>query len=428
MIYISKPHIEIRGNKAFLVSNLKDEVRQLDTEMWYSVDIEFKDYLCDDYADAFLVMYLALAMRHKQDITIEGKVSKKLYFNIKNTIMPLFNKILDESSIINIYAVPSDDIIYKGSGVGCGCSLGVDSLSSFLKHWGNKDCPKDYTVTHLTLFNSGQLGDYDLEASEKHFLESVEALDAFSKATNLPIVAVNSNLNALYRYSGVSLLQSFVQRTASCALALQKLFSHYVYASSYSIDQFCFSTVDESHMESAFAPLFSTENFDFILSNPMMTRVEKTEFISHSSLTPRFLQVCWAEQTALEVWHNTTFLEGKTKTNCGWCDKCLRTLFTLEVIGTDLNDYSEQFELKKYYENRNAFIKKVFTQYEQNVFYKEMVELVIEKKFPIPSDVMRKYKSKLARKKIALRCKSALKLLVHPKAFVSRLYHLVLRR
>lgn len=400
MITISHPFIKKRDDKAYLISKIKDENRSLESELWFSVDEEYKDYLCDDYADCFLVCLLLIAIKTEQDIKVEAPVSRKLLFNIQNTMIPLFMNIFNPPTpkVIKIIAETKDDNLYKAKGVGCGCSLGVDSLSSFLKHYGN-NVMDGYKVTHLTLFNSGQLGDYDLEGVEENFRKSVEELKPFSKAVNLPILAVNSNLNSFYRYSGVSLLQSFVNRTVSCALALQKLFGKYVYASSYTIKQFNFSTVDQSHMEATYAPLFSTENMELILSNPMLTRVEKTEFISKSPLTPRFLQVCWAEQTALEIWHNTKFLEGKTKKNCGWCDKCLRTLLTLEVLGRNLEEYGEQFELSKYYEHREKYIEKVFKQYKSNIFYEEMVELMIARDYPLSSKVKRIYKWGVSKEK-----------------------------
>lgn len=41
MIYISKPYIEERGNEIFLVSIVKDESRNLQTELWYSVEKQY---------------------------------------------------------------------------------------------------------------------------------------------------------------------------------------------------------------------------------------------------------------------------------------------------------------------------------------------------------------------------------------------------
>lgn len=404
MIHISQPHLEYRNSNAFLVSDVRDEKRSLETELWFSVDKEYGRYLCDNNADSFLLVVLPIAIKTEQDVIVDAPVSTRLLFNIQNTLIPIYKKIFAPPILkdINIKAKSFDGYYYQAKGVGCGCSLGVDSLSSFLKHF-SKDTIPEYKVTHLTLFNSGQLGDYELDKVEEYFRKSVEELKPFSKAVGLPIVAVNSNLNAFYKFSGVTLLQSFVIRTVACALTLQKLFGKYVYASSYTVEQFNFSSVDQSHMESSYVPLLGTENMEMILSNPMLTRVAKTEYISKSPLTSKFLKVCWAEQTAYEIWHNTAFLENKTKTNCGWCDKCLRTLLTLEVLGCDLNDYGETFELSRYYEHKRDYISKIFKEYEYNVFYREIIDLIIEKKYPVPYYVLKRHVWKNEIRRIAKR-------------------------
>lgn len=401
MIYISKPYIEERGNEIFLVSIVKDESRNLQTELWYSVEKQYGQYLCDDYADSFLLVVLAVAMHSKQDIKIDAPVSSRLLFNVHNTLQPIWQKVLPESKIIKVLAETRDDIIYNGKGVGCGCSLGVDSMSSLYKHM-ESDVVKGYGVTHLTIFNSGQFGDYDLEGAEKDFRSKVAALRSFSEETGLPVIGINSNLNAFYKYCGVSLLQSFVQRTASCAMALQKLFGKYIYASSYSVEQSEISTIDESHIECAFVPLLSTNNFEMILSNPGMTRVQKTEYISRNPLTHKYLEVCWADQTAKEIWHNTAFLENKTKINCGWCDKYLRTLLTLDIVLGSVAAYGNIFELSQYYSRKREYIVKVFRERKHNYFYQEMVELMFARQYSVPYKAIYYYKKSVYQDKIIM--------------------------
>ena len=62
---------------------------------------------------------------------------------------------------------------FGGKGVGCGCSLGVDSLAAIKTHL-EEDCPESFKLTHLTYFNAGAMGNKDLkkakEAYEKDLL------------------------------------------------------------------------------------------------------------------------------------------------------------------------------------------------------------------------------------------------------------------
>ena len=416
MIHISKPYKEEREGRVYLVAPFTDESQNWSEPLWFSVTPEYGEYLCDEYADSFLLLALLPAIQTGQDIKIDAPVSRKLLFNINNTVKPIFNAVLKAPREIRIEAAAVSEPPNGACGVGCGCSLGIDSLSSFLRHYG-PEAPEGYHVTHLTLFNSGQLGSLDMEEVEKSFYRAVEALRPFSEEVQLPICAVNSNLNAYFAGSGVTLLQSFVLRTCACAMALQKLFAQYVYASSYAVDQFEFSSFDTSHMESAYAPLCSTENFNFILSNPMMNRVAKTDFVRRWEKSPQFLQVCCAEQIAHVVSGNAQYLEGKTKTNCGWCIKCLRTLLTLEILQGDIEMYGDTWDLAKYREHRDEYIAKVYLDKKWNVFYMEIADLIRESGYRVPARAKRLYRLGLV-KSLGRKVKKAV---CHPLGAVGKI-------
>jgi len=381
MIKISKPYVEIRGNEAFLIAHVIDEVQHIDMDMWYAVDKEYAPYLCTETADCFVTALYIVAVKTQQNIEVSTPVSTKLYYNLQNSLVPQATKVFNVPAIC-IEASTVSEPQYKGVGVGCGCSLGVDSLSSIFRHL-SAETVQNYRITHLTLFNCGQMGDYDLEASEKYFRNKIERVKPFADEMGLHLLTVNSNLNVFYQHSGIYVTQSVTQRTASCAMALQKLFRHYVFASTYPVQDIRFDTHDVEHQEAIIAPLLSTESFTFDLTDVTLTRVQKTEYVNSFPIAQKYLDVCWAEQTAFEVWQNKSFLQGKTKVNCGWCDKCLRTLLTLDVLG-GVKQYGDIFELSKYYEHKQSYIIKVFRERKHNVFYQEIVELMLVKQIKLP--------------------------------------------
>ncbi len=392
MITISNLRIEDKKELSYLFCDIQDDVKNKKTEVWFSVSSQYKEYLCTELADAFLLGLLPIAIKHNQDITVDAAVSPRLLYNLRTGIEPMYQKIFKKSGCTKITVRETKDINFNGKGVATGCSLGVDSLSAIYSHL-EKDIVDEFKLTHLTLFNSGQLGDYDLEASEQNFLNTVEEIKPFAESLNLNILAINSNFNSLYKDTGIHVLQTVAVRTIAFAMSVQKLLRHYIFGSTYPIDMIKFDCLDTEHQEAAFLPLLSTENLSTFLADQYKTRVDKTAYIRTKPYVSKYLKVCWAEQTAYEVWQNTTFLEGKTKTNCGWCDKCLRTLLTLEVLNNgNLDDYKEQFELKKYYEHRDAYIKKIFAERKKNSFYQEIVDLIIEKEYPIDKSVLRKYR------------------------------------
>ena len=199
----------------------------------------------------------------------------------------------------------------------------------------------------------------------------------FSEEVGLPIVAVNTNLNEFFLGSFFKNIKSrFIPSTISCVFALQKLFGKYVFASSYNIDDFEISQIDHSHAEAAFVPELSTESVEVILSCASMTRVEKTEFIRRNLLTAKYLNVCWAHQRANGIWHDKRFLESKTKLNCGWCPKCLRTLYTLELLGEDIKRFGAIFDLNNYYQHKQEFIEEVYLTRHHNIMHREIYDLM----------------------------------------------------
>ena len=403
MLRISKPWIEHKGDEFYLMADILDEYRDKTFRIWYSVNEEYGQFLSDDRLDGFLLNSLIYAMRTGQDIELGAPVSPKLLHNIQNTIQPLFKTVMPDGRIITINVPPHTEPLeeYKGVAVGCGCSLGVDSMASLLSHL--KDgIAIGYKVSHLALFNSCQFGYVDLEQTEKSFRQGIEKIRPFSEYTKLPILAIDTNLNELYIGADVRLTMRFILSTLSCPMAVQKLLGKYIYASSYSVIDFELSPLDYSHFESAFVPLLSTESLEVILSNPTMTRVDKTKYISKSPLTPKFLDVCCADQKANGFWKDRRWLDSKDKINCGWCEKCLRTLFTLELLGK-LDEYHSLFQIDNYLKNRESFILNVVLNREKDIFCKEIFDLMNEVGFVLPVAVKRAVRRQRIRSFISIK-------------------------
>jgi hypothetical protein len=67
-------------------------------------------------------------------------------------------------------------------------------------------------------------------------------------------------------------------------------------------------------------PLWSTESFTVVHDGAEATRVEKiTDWVAASDVALRHLRVCWENRNG--------------DYNCGECEKCIRTMVTLELAG-----------------------------------------------------------------------------------------------
>ena len=71
--------------------------------IWFVTRREHKGMLSDESYNAFLLVPLYLAMYHKQDLHICGKVSKRLYKNIKSYIQTILCEFSSHLSRINVF-------------------------------------------------------------------------------------------------------------------------------------------------------------------------------------------------------------------------------------------------------------------------------------------------------------------------------------
>jgi hypothetical protein len=82
-----------------------------------------------------------------------------------------------------------------------------------------------------------------------------------------------------------------------------------------------FGAIDDSHPWGTHPftdRLLSTERTQFIHYGGEAIRFEKTVTIAQSMVALQNLHVCWADES---------------ETNCGRCEKCVRTMVTLEILG-----------------------------------------------------------------------------------------------
>lgn len=145
MIHISKPYKEEREGRVYLVAPFTDESQNWSEPLWFSVTPEYGEYLCDEYADSFLLLALLPAIQSGQDIKIDAPVSRKLLFNINSTVKPIFNAVLGAPRDIRIEAAAVSEPPNGACGVGCGraqrCHRPPTQSSDHVQMWpGNASC------------------------------------------------------------------------------------------------------------------------------------------------------------------------------------------------------------------------------------------------------------------------------------------------
>lgn len=88
MITINTPYLEQNCESIYLKSNIVDEVQNINEIVWFQTSLEFGKFFVDEVADPFLVALVMPAIRYKEDITVNAKVSEQLYYNLVHYVIP----------------------------------------------------------------------------------------------------------------------------------------------------------------------------------------------------------------------------------------------------------------------------------------------------------------------------------------------------
>lgn len=355
------------------------------TGLWFAVPIEYKEYLCAERGDAFVVAMLWYAMVTGSDIECEAPISEKMAFGIKQYLVPALMK--EESGYkrhINIICDTTNVPVANKGAVGTGMSCGVDSIYT-LDVFSKPNIPEKYKLTHLTYFNMGAIFHpnratkkvYSMkefyDTTDKMSLEKLQNAQDVADMSNLPLLYVKSNMDSDY-YRG-AYGDTGVYRNCACVLAAAGLFSIY-YCSSGGSNAFdlCLDKGSE-YYEALLCDVFSTESLSFMLSD-YDTRLEKMLVLQHNKAAQQFLDVCFCFNS------------------CGECSKCLRTLVTLDILGS-LDKFNNVFDIEKYKKNRtDAFVWLLKTKDlpgDDGIHAKLVYDYAILHNYQIPSEAISQY-------------------------------------
>lgn len=311
--------------------------------LWFAVRVGYKEFLCEERSDAFVVAMLWYAMITGSDIQVETPMSEQMAFCIQRFLIPALCRQDNGYRRIKLLGPTTDEPVKNQEAVGTGMSCGVDSIYT-LQEYTAKETPEKYKLTHLTYYNMGAIfhpnrsekKKYTLkefyETTDKMSLEKCENARQVSEISHLPLIYVKSNLDKDY-YRG-AYGHTGVYRNCAMTLALQNLFSVYYCSSGGWPDYFDLTLTEGSeHYESLLCSCFSTESLSFILSD-YATRAEKTAAIADNPIAQHFLDVCFCFNS------------------CGKCSKCLRTLVTLDLLNK-LDKYDGIFDVNEFSRNRD---------------------------------------------------------------------------
>ena len=344
--------------------------------IWIAVEDKNEDMLTDDVYDAFVLVPLYLGMQYGQDVHIEGKISPRLYHNIKHYLMRIFDNFSDDTKSVN-FMVDGFKIAEKGPVdlIGTGISCGIDSFTTIYDNF-IETTDENFRVNSLFFANCGTHGDYEDEKTRKLWLDRALLNKRAADELRLPMYLIDSNFHAFTHKIGEEKLGYLA--IYSCALGLQKYIKRYVAASSSSYDDNSrFSLIERDvdiagYAETYMPHLISTEGFELVIDGCQYTRAEKTEKISDWNIVQKYLNVCVHPKEHGE--------------NCSACSKCMRTLMVLDTINK-LDKFKNVFDIETYYK-KNRYYKYFFVAHEKkDIQSYALIRYLRQHKFKLPTKI-----------------------------------------
>jgi hypothetical protein len=284
---------------------LKPEVLWFDLPEAYREDVS-------DAANGWLIALLPLAVRMAEPLQIDAPVDPTLLQNT-GEILRIWSTWDPSLKPVPIEACGEPDAAGPGAGkTGLFFSGGVDSFFSVL-HWDEVTCAQGAAglcpVDDL-IFVWG----YDIPLKHRRaFARKREALAEVARQLGKNLIPVVTNLREtrLGALAWGAVLHGAALGAAG--LVLDARFSRLLISSAFQR-----TILDPWGSHPHVDPLMSTRRTEFIYYGDAFDRYEKTAFIVRSDVALRHLHVCWG---------------AGSDHNCGQCEKCYRTLLSLELLG-----------------------------------------------------------------------------------------------
>jgi hypothetical protein len=326
----------------------------------------YERHLTTDKLDGFLAGSMLLGSTWGEDIYVDGSLSEKLYYNLDNYYLRIAALSMAAMRTVRIIPKDLDDGSARsgGTAVATGFSAGVDSKCTVALHT-RPDIPPRYRLTHLVYINVGAHGPRLSEA--KVLFKSRRAfVEGFAADMGLELIVIDSNLHSVLQ---MPMRNTHVPRNISAALLLQGLFGKYLYTADHPLeDWLLYNKVDPRYIDPATVHLLSTETMECVSTGCQFSRVERTDIASRHPVSHKYLNVC--------------LRPGRDGKNCSRCEKCMRTQFTLEMLGR-LDRYRGVFDLRSYRKARSEYLLQVLSS-KRDSFNREILEYASNAGYRLP--------------------------------------------
>lgn len=356
-VRIGKPYLKNNadGSRVRLCSDIFQDHKRIKS-LWYEVEKDYEQYLCDEIVDAFVVAILPWCMMQAKfagsvQLTSESLISEKLKHQLNKYLIPTLAKNISYYKNVEI-CIQSNNIVFPSAyAVGTGISGGVDSSYSIASTMSEEN--KSFRLTHGVCGNIGIY--YGFHSKAQQNLE--KKCRKISKEAGINYMNIKSNVCVdIYEQAHAPIVPFIFM---SMILAMQKLFKVYYFSSAFTVKEFEMSEADAAYFDILTTQYLGTENLTFYSSGMEASRLEKVSYISAFPFTYHNLSVCL----------NVT----KNGNNCGRCAKCTRTMAELYVL-KKLDLYKSVFDMEEFLQHPAYHWGYILLKSRTDPFCREIVE------------------------------------------------------
>lgn len=321
---IHHPEILEEGGEIRVCSRIeiKDSEGAYPDTLWFRFPESYRDFLTER-ADGFAVAMLPLAMMLGENMRIRGVSSPRLalgmreYQRIQTAWHPEhFKKI--EVEYDTLAGMQQADV---QGGVATAFSGGVDSFYTLFSHLDQEQIP-DYRISHCLMVNGFDFNNDDISDS-RGFNRIAQVYQPMLSGAGVELLVAHTNITPfLTRALQVWNIHGYVHAAflSATALVLGRLLRCLFIPSSD-----CYTELHPWGSHPLFDNLLSSETMESRHDGAHAGRFEKTAALTRwHEVRPR-LRVCYRKTTFDP---DTGILQ-----NCCRCEKCLRTMVALELLG-----------------------------------------------------------------------------------------------
>jgi hypothetical protein len=275
---------------------LIDDVSEV---VWYQV----KNKELINNSSPFIVASLLVAMKLGRSVQLAAPLSNQLITNLP-TLQNIFKCWDKQLQSINIHADNIQETRHPNRKTAMFFSGGLDSFYTLLRHRDELDA---------LIFVHG----FDIPLDNTELREKViDGVRRAAKTLDIQLIEIETNVKTYglkylkgswgVLYHGAALV--------SAGLALSSLFNKIYIPATHD-----YANLQPWGSHPIVDPLWSTESIEFVHDGCEATRVDKAELVAQHDTALQTLRVCWRN------------LDGTY--NCGRCEKCVRTMLNLHIVG-----------------------------------------------------------------------------------------------